>query len=236
MSYIDIAFALLSGILSILTAESILLLPLLFCAIGARVRPVTLAPALGISLVITGAAASALGQKLGLDASYVRYGACGILLLQGLLLISESLTERFSVLTGGTGGGFSDDADFPPGTFLRQFLLALFVGANWFPPIGPTLGKALLMAASGRNLSLALGACFAFGLGAAIPVIALGRIIRMLPGIGSGALTRGMMGNRLLALALFLVAMAGLSGFDLFLVQRIDAFLPLWAAKMAGMF
>ena len=235
MTNIDIAFGLLAGILSVMSPDSLMLLPLLFCAIGARDRPLIIAPALGLSLVLTGVIAVSLSTRFGFDASRVRMGACIVLILQGLLLNSPSLSERYALFTGGAGGGFSDEAP-PPGVGVRHVLLTLFVGANWFPPIGPTLAKTSLMAADGRTLPLALGTFFTFGLGAAIPWIILGRFIRALPGMANSGLVRGMAGKRVFGLLLIAVAVMGLTGGDLALSHRLDTLLPPWAAKIAGMF
>ena len=87
------------------------------------------------------------------------------------------------------GGGSS------VGSALRRLLLALFIGANWIPQIGPTLVKASLMAADIRNSGLALGVLFAFGVGAAIPWILLGRILRLLLRPFGGGVLHGMAGQ-----------------------------------------
>ena len=83
------------------------------------------------------------------------------------------------MLTGGQGSVFDRSEAASVGSALRRLLLALFIGANWIPQIGPTLVKASLMAADIRNSGLALGVLFAFGVGAAIPWILLGRILRL---------------------------------------------------------
>jgi cytochrome c-type biogenesis protein len=52
------------------------------------------------------------------------------------------------------------------------------LGAVWSPCVGPTLGAASLSAAQGRDLSLVGMTMFAFGLGAALPLLALGVVSR----------------------------------------------------------
>jgi cytochrome c-type biogenesis protein len=115
-------------------------------------------------------------------------------------------------------------------------LLALFVGANWLPRPGPTLLKSLLMAAGGQSLPLALGTLFLFGLGAALPLIAFGRLIRWFFGSGVRRLADGLAGKRLLGLALIAVAAMGLGGRDLTFIHWADTILPAWIAKLASTF
>jgi cytochrome c biogenesis protein CcdA len=52
------------------------------------------------------------------------------------------------------------------------------LGAVWSPCVGPTLGAASLLAAQGRDLGQVSIIMFAFGIGAAIPLLALGLLSR----------------------------------------------------------
>ncbi len=236
MSTIDLALGLLAGVLSFLTPETFLLLPLLLCVIGAEERPITLAIGLGLSLVLTGALAVYIGAAFGFDATWLRWMVCMVLMLHGVMLLSRSMVRRLSLFTGGTGDLFDDLGPTQAGTSLRQLLLALFVGANWLPRLGPSLQKTSLMAAGGQDLPLALGTLFLFGLGAALPLIALGRLIRWFSGSGMRRLADGMAGKRLLGLALIGVAAMGLGGFDLTFTRWADTVLPAWIAKLASTF
>ena len=55
-----------------------------------------------------------------------------------------------------------------------QFAVGLLLGAVWSPCVGPTLGAASLLAAQGRDLGQVALTMFVFGLGAALPLLALG--------------------------------------------------------------
>jgi cytochrome c-type biogenesis protein len=235
MSLIDIGFGVLAGVLSCLTPEAFLLCPLLLAAAGADDRPglVALAVGLGLSLVLTGILAGTLGAAFGFEAVWLRRIACVLLLLQGMVLMSEALVARLPALTGGVDGGFFMPGMGPYGGAFRLLLLALLVGANWIPRVGETLGNATLMAADARDFGLALEILFGFGIGAALPWIVVGRAVRFLIPGGARSLLVGMGGKRLLGVALLVVGMLGISELDITVVHWINPMLPDWVSKLA---
>ena len=56
--------------------------------------------------------------------------------------------------------------------------MGVLLGAVWSPCVGPTLGAASLLAAQGRDLGQVGLTMFVFGLGAALPLLALGLLSR----------------------------------------------------------
>jgi cytochrome c-type biogenesis protein len=56
--------------------------------------------------------------------------------------------------------------------------VGVLLGAVWSPCVGPTLGAASLLAAQGRDLGQVAVIMSAFGLGAALPLLALGLVSR----------------------------------------------------------
>jgi cytochrome c biogenesis protein CcdA len=233
MTAIDLVFGLLAGIVSCLTPEALPLLPLLVAAAGAASRASVIAPAigLGVAVILTGALAASFGALFGLEAIWLRRVVCVLLILLGVILMRVSLVERFSMLTGGEGGLSQEGGAYVGAA--RRFLLALLVGANWDPVPGPTLGKASLMAADAQNYPLAFGILFVFGVGAAMPWIALGRVIRLPIRVIAPRLLDGMLGKRLLGLTLLAVAIVGISGQDVTLARLLDQVSPVWAHKLA---
>ena len=212
MTVADIILGLLGGVLSCLTPEALLLLPLALAVAGGagRANMIATALGLGLSLVVTGLLAGSLLPGFGFEATLFRRIVCAVLVLLGMVLMSATLVGHYPTFTGGHGSVF----DSPVGGALRRLLLALFIGANWIPQIGPTMMKASLMAADIRNSGLALGVLCAFGVGAAIPWILLGRILRFWLHPGAAGVLHGMAGQRLLGLALIAVAVVGSTGLD----------------------
>src|SRR4051794_28910145 len=178
---IDLALALLAGVVSCVTPEAVLLVPLLFGAASAvnRASLVAIAVGLGLSLVLTGTLTGSFGALFGYEAIWFRRIVCLLLLILGLALMSGSLSDRFPLLTGGSDRGLTDPATSDRGLIFRMMGLALLVGANLAPRLGPTLGKASMMAAGAQNPVLAFGMLFVFGMGAALSWIIAGRIIRL---------------------------------------------------------
>jgi cytochrome c-type biogenesis protein len=234
MTPIDLAFGLLAGMVSCLTPAAVLLFPLALGAAGASGRAGKIAPALGLGLafVVTGIVAGSLGI-FGLDATSFRRIVCGLLVLLAIVLMSVSMVNRFPRLTGGHGNVFGVRGATQLGGAFRLILLTLFVGANWVPLMGPTLGRASLMAADIWNSGLALAVLFVFGVGAAMPWIVLGRIIRFLARPFGGVVPHAMASKRLLALSLLAVAILGSTGLDIAMAHRIDGLTPAWTRKLA---
>jgi len=56
--------------------------------------------------------------------------------------------------------------------------VGLLLGAVWTPCVGPTLGAASMLASQGENLGAVALTMFAFGIGAALPLLLLGMVTR----------------------------------------------------------
>jgi cytochrome c biogenesis protein CcdA len=166
MTAIDLAFGFLAGVVSCLTPQGLLLFPLALAAAGAVGRPSVIAPAvcLGLSLVLTGPLAGSLGFVFGIEAIWFRRLVCALLVLRAIVLMSASMADRYPLLTGGQSGLFAAPGASARGGAFRRVLLALLLGANWAPRLGPTLGRASLMAADTWNSALALAILFVFGM------------------------------------------------------------------------
>jgi cytochrome c-type biogenesis protein len=238
MTGVDILFGFLGGLLSCLTPEALLLLPLSLAVAGGAGRAGVIATALGLglSLVLTGLLAGSLGPGFGFEATLFRRIVCAVLVLQGIALMSAALVDQYPLFTGGHRSMFEQSGATSLGGALRRLLLALFIGANWIPQIGPALGKASLMAADIRNSGLALGVLLAYGAGAAIPWIVVGRIIRFVLRPFAGGVLHGIAGQRLLGLSLFAVAIVGSTGLDITMAHWLSPKLPAWTYKASTRF
>jgi cytochrome c biogenesis protein CcdA len=59
-----------------------------------------------------------------------------------------------------------------------QVAVGLLLGAVWSPCVGPTLGAASVLAARAENLTNVALTMLAFGIGAALPLLAIGMMSR----------------------------------------------------------
>ncbi len=173
--------AFLAGILSVLSPCVLPLLPLVLGAAAAehRLGPVALAAGLALSFVAIGLFVATIGFTLGLDTDVFRTVAAFLLMLLGLVLIVPAAQTRLAVAAGpvsnwteATFGGFATTG------LLGQFGVGLLLGAVWSPCVGPTLGAASLLASQGRDLGSVALTMLLFGLGAALPLVALGMLSR----------------------------------------------------------
>ncbi len=84
----------------------------------------------------------------------------------GLALLVPAVGERLSALAAPAGGLAGRLSERLPAGAAGQFGTGALLGLAWAPCIGPTLGAAFALAASGGSRTVAAIAMAAFGLGA----------------------------------------------------------------------
>jgi cytochrome c-type biogenesis protein len=176
-----LGLAFLAGGSSILSPCVLPLLPIVLGSAASehRLGPAALAAGVAISFIAIGLFVATIGFAVGLDAGVFRVLSAVLLIAVGMLLLVPRLGAQFAAAGGpvsnwveGQFGGFAISG--PSG----QFILGLLLGAVWSPCVGPTLGAASLLAAKGENLVQVALTMFAFGVGAAVPLILLGLVSR----------------------------------------------------------
>ena len=173
--------ALIAGILSILSPCVLPILPVVLGAAASEHRygPLSLAAGLSLSFVVLGLFLATVGHSIGLDADRLRFVAAVLIMAVGTVLLLPPLQARLA-LASGPFGNWADSqfGRFQRNTISGQFWIGALLGAVWSPCVGPTLGAASLLAAQGRDLPQVALTMFAFGLGAALPLLALGWVSR----------------------------------------------------------
>jgi cytochrome c biogenesis protein CcdA len=140
-----------------------------------------LALGLAISYVVVGMFVATVGFSIGLDGDVFRIVASILLIAIGIVLVSDKLQQWFAMSTASVGNtGHSLIGRFTPRGAQGQLLLGLLLGAAWSPCVGPTLGTAILLASQGKDLGHVAKVMALFGIGAAIPLLALGFLSREL--------------------------------------------------------
>ena len=233
-------FALLAGILSVLSPCVLPILPVILGTAAARHRFASAALVGGVVLSFTGVGlfVATVGFSLGLDAGVFRSIGATALLGFGLVLLSTQLQDRFSLAAGRLSATLSPLATNIAGeTITGQFFLGLTLGLVWSPCVGPTLGAASLMAAEGNAFVQVMTIMLAFAIGATFPLIVLGHLSRRI-GIDSrgSLLVLERRGKAALGAIAGVVGLSILSGLD----RPLEAFLveisPGWLTRLTTTF
>lgn len=235
-----VGLALLAGLLSILSP---CVLPLVPIVVGTaidqhRFGPVALAAGLAVSFVVIGLFVATIGFSLGLDQELFRKFAATLLITFGAVLLLPRLQERLAAASGPIGNWVDVQAGNPSGRGLtKQFTIGLLLGAVWSPCVGPTLGAASVLAARSEQLPQVALTMFAFGIGAALPLLAIGTMSReVILRWRDRMLAFGRGGKVILGMVLLANGILILSGLD----KRLEATLvdasPAWLTELTTRF
>ena len=234
------AFGLAAGILSTLSPCVLPIVPILLgSATNAHPQaPLALAGGLALSYAVVGSTLAWAGSNLGVDPTVFRMAGAAILGALGLVLMSAGLQRRFASATAGIGDTGNQALSRLRLDGLRgQFTIGLVLGVVWSPCVGPTLGAAVVLASQGTNLPQVASLMGVFGIGAALPVVALAYASRSAMSKMRGSMMRaGQTGKMLLGAALVAVAAVILLGLDkpaeAWLVERS----PVWLTELTTRF
>lgn len=212
MDLSSIPLAFFAGILSLLSPCVLPMIPAVASSAMQASRTGLILLALGISVTfaVAGSLITFILLSLGISPDILRYFSAGLMLVMGVVLLIPMLNDRLSYwlsllvtrLPGtnvqGSGTGF-------------QLLVGMSLGLVWLPCVGPTLGTAIALASTGQNMLLAFFVMLSFGLGCALPLVAIGYASGLqLKKISNSA----KYGKYILAIALILLSVMILTGFD----------------------
>lgn len=236
MAFGTLGLAFVAGLLSILSPCVLPLLPIVFGTAASEHRsgPIALAGGVALSFVVIGLFVATVGFSLGLDGSLFRIIAAVLMIGIGVVLMMPTLQMRLAA----AGGPVSNWADQRmSGVQTRglggQFGIGLLLGTVWSPCVGPTLGAASVLAAQGSSIGEVAATMLVFGIGAALPLIAIGMLSRQAMMtwrsrlISGGKKAKIILGGLLLTLGVLIV-----SGLD----KRLEAILveasPAWLTNL----
>ncbi|MBI3701787.1 MAG: cytochrome c biogenesis protein CcdA [Afipia sp.] len=228
--------AFVAGLLSILSPCVLPLLPIVFGTAASEHRrgPVALAMGVALSFTVIGLFVATVGFGIGLDADLFRKVAATLMIVVGVVLAMPVLQMRL----GAVGGPLSNWADGKmSGVQSRgiagQLLMGLLLGMVWSPCVGPTLGAASILAAQGTSLGQVSVTMLAFGIGAALPLIAIGLVSRqMMANWRSRMISAGKNAKTVLGNLLVLIGLLILSGLDKNLETILVNISPDWLTNL----
>ena len=235
-----ILLAMVAGVLSTLSP---CVLPLLPIVLGAaltehKLGPVALAAGVAVSFVTIGLFVATVGFSLGVSQDIFRLIAASLLIAIGAVLLLPRLQVQIAVAAGPFGNWAQTQAGgFSRAGLTGQFLLGLLLGAVWSPCAGPTLGAASVLAAQGKDLGHVALTMFAFGLGTAAPLLALGMLSReALMRWRDRLMSAGKTGKYLLGGVLVAIGLMIVSGLDKALETALVNASPAWLTALTTRF
>ncbi len=172
---LDLIFAVLAGLLTIVAPCTLPMLPILLGAsIGrsSQLRPVMIALGFVVSFSATALLLGALTRLFDFDPNVLRSAAAILLLGFGLLMLWPAPFEWLSIRLNGwldLGNAASLQRE---GAF-GGLLLGTTLGLVWTPCAGPVLGAILTLVATSKNLAWAGTLLIAYAIGAAIPMLGI---------------------------------------------------------------
>ena len=162
-----------------LTTLSPCVFPLLPLVLGGAVQGNRFAPvAMGLGMMLSfagiGVVLGALGPALGIDADTIRVAGAAMLIAFALVMLVPALGERFSQwMLPIASAANAASARLDGGSLLSAAALGAVLGLVWSPCSGPLLGSALTLVASEGGALRGGVVLMLFGLGAAIPLVAV---------------------------------------------------------------
>jgi cytochrome c biogenesis protein CcdA len=170
MTTLPLGLALLAGVLTVLSP---CVLPILPIIVGRSLQSHRYGPVVLVSGLIAGFAVA--GSLLGITASWltrvangIRLVAIAVLLILGLLAIFPHWSDRlFSVLR------IQRFQTPTPKGLIGEFWLGTQLGLLWTPCAGPILGSILILAAVDHQIAGAFRLLLVYGIGAALPLLAI---------------------------------------------------------------
>jgi cytochrome c-type biogenesis protein len=232
----NLALAFAAGLLTIVSPCVLPLAPIV--VVGARAEnpfgPLALAGGLAVTFGVLGGALAALGVELG-ETGGIRMASAVAMLLVGLAMVvpgSAAYTERlFSPLAR-----LSDRLalHLPDSGLAGQAAIGAVLALAWAPCVGPTLGAALALAASGGSLPASMLTMTIFALGTTTALLLVGYGLEKVAAAGRRLAGRtAQLGRAALGIVFALVGAAILTGFDRHLETAAIGIMPNWLVTVA---
>ncbi len=175
--WINIGLGFIEGFALIISPCILPILPIILSGslTGSKKRPFGIIIGFVITFAIFTLFSRQLTQYVGINSNLVRDISYGILILLGAIMLSNYLTEKFSVMTRrltATGSKFSIMND-PQGGLLGGILFGTLVAIIWTPCAGPILAAIIVQTVIQKTNLMSFLTLTAFGLGAILPMLAI---------------------------------------------------------------
>jgi len=169
-------WAWLAGALTLINPCVLPLLPVVLATTfqSGRLGPLALAAGLTLSFTIIGTGIAAFGRLIGIDDQIVSRAAAVMMIAFGTVLLVPRAQAALAMAASPLANGANERLDRVQQAGLAgQFGVGALLGAAWSPCVGPTLGGAIGLAASGSNVMQAAATMLFFGIGVSMVLMAL---------------------------------------------------------------
>ena len=170
-----LAFAFLSGVITILSPCILPVLPIVLAGggSGGKGRPFGVISGFIVSFSFFTLALSTIVQALGVPADTLRYVAMALIVLFGIVMVVPRFRELFDVATSRIASGGSRAAAKPRAGFWGGIPVGLSLGLVWTPCVGPIMASVISLALAQKVDGGSVLVTVAYTLGTAIPMLAI---------------------------------------------------------------
>jgi len=223
----------LSLVAGSLTTLSPCVFPILPLVIGGAVQANRLAPlamglGMAISFALIGIILGTLGPALGIDSDSIRLFGASLLISFGLVMLVPALNRRFTEwMLPIASSANAASAKLDGSSLSGALLLGGVLGLVWSPCSGPLLASALTLVASEGGAIRGGTILGLFGIGAAIPLVAVAYASRQGFSVARGWVLARIDGiKKAFGVLILLTGLAILSGADKWLEAQVVSVLP----------
>lgn len=226
----ELWFAIAAGSLTTLSPCVFPILPLVVggAVQNNRFAPLAIGAGMVASFALMGVLVGALGAALGIDSDTVRTAGAALLVAFGIVMLVPALNARFThLMTPLAASANQASSNLDSSSLFGAFALGGLLGMIWSPCSGPLLASALTLVASEGGAARGALILGLFGLGAAVPLVAIAYasragfnrsrdwVLRHIDGLKKG-----------FGILILLTGLAILSGFDKMLEAMVVKSLP----------
>ncbi len=202
-----IAFAFLSGLVTVLSPCILPVLPIVLASsVGGRARPLGVVVGLIASFSLTTLLLSRAVLWLGLSASSLRLGAVLVLVLMGATMLLPAIGQRVEALASRLSSGASAR---PRAGWGSGLLLGASLGLLWAPCAGPILAAVIVLAATQQVTLGAAMIVLAYAVGAGVPLLLIAysgqAVMGRLRGVTQRLRVQQLFGSVMLLMALLIL-------------------------------
>lgn len=176
LGLIDVGFSLAAGALTTLSPCVFPILPLVVggAASQNRFAPVAMGAGMVASFALIGLILGTVGAAMGIDTAVLRVvGAC-LLIAFGITMLVPRLNDALTrAMTPLASRANAASGQLKSDSLAGAFILGSLLGLVWSPCSGPLLASALTLVASKGGALTGTAMLAVFGLGAAIPLVAI---------------------------------------------------------------